>query len=126
MEMERDPTIVFLGEDIGYSGGTFGASRGLFRRFGEWRVRDTPISEMGFTGMAVGLAMSGYRPLVEIMFIDFVGVCLEQMYNGAAKNRYMSGGRVGMPIRSVRPVAPSVSRRSIPRASGGCWHTSQG
>jgi acetoin:2,6-dichlorophenolindophenol oxidoreductase subunit beta len=98
MEMERDSTIVFLGEDIGYSGGTFGASRGLFRRFGEWRVRDTPISEMGFTGMAVGLAMSGYRPLVEIMFIDFVGVCLEQIYNGAAKNRYMSGGRVGMPI----------------------------
>lgn len=106
MEMQRDASIVFLGEDIGYSGGTFGASRGLFRRFGEWRVRDTPISEMGFTGMAVGLAMSGYRPLVEIMFIDFVGVCLEQIYNGAAKNRYMSGGRVGMPITF--------------RAAGGC------
>lgn len=106
MEMDRDPSIVFLGEDIGYSGGTFGASRGLFRRFGEWRVRDTPISEMGFTGLAVGLAMSGYRPLVEIMFIDFVGVCLEQLYNGAAKNRYMSGGRVGMPITF--------------RAAGGC------
>ncbi|MGH2594526.1 MAG: alpha-ketoacid dehydrogenase subunit beta [Actinomycetota bacterium] len=106
MEMERDPSIVFLGEDVGYSGGTFGASRGLFRQFGEWRVRDTPISEMGFTGMAVGLAMSGFRPLIEIMFIDFVGVCLDQIYNGAAKNRYMSGGRVGMPITF--------------RAAGGC------
>ncbi|MBI2238203.1 MAG: alpha-ketoacid dehydrogenase subunit beta [Actinobacteria bacterium] len=103
MEMERDPRIVFLGEDIGYSGGTFGASRGLFRRFGEWRVRDTPISEMAFTGMAVGLAMSGWRPLVEIMFVDFIGVCLEQVYNAIAKNRYMSGGRVAMPITIRAP-----------------------
>jgi pyruvate/2-oxoglutarate/acetoin dehydrogenase E1 component len=103
IEMDRDPSIVFLGEDIGYSGGTFGASRGLFRRFGEWRVRDTPISEMGFTGMAVGLAMSGWRPLVEIMFVDFMGVCLEQIYNAIAKNRYMSGGRVTMPITIRAP-----------------------
>lgn len=106
MEMERDPKIVFLGEDIGYSGGTFGASRDLYRRFGEWRVRDTPISEMGFTGMAAGLAMSGWRPIVEIMFVDFVGVCLEQIYNAIAKNRYMSGGRVQMPVTI--------------RAAGGC------
>jgi pyruvate dehydrogenase E1 component beta subunit len=103
IEMERDPSIVFLGEDIGYSGGTFGASRGLFRRFGEWRVRDTPISEMGFTGMAVGLAMSGYRALVEIMFVDFIGVCLEQIYNAIAKNRYMSGGVISMPITIRAP-----------------------
>ena len=106
MEMETDPGIVFLGEDIGYSGGTFGASRDLFRRFGEWRVRDTPISEMGFAGMAVGLAMSGWRPLVEIMFVDFIGVCLEPVYNAIAKNRYMSGGRVAMPVTI--------------RAAGGC------
>jgi pyruvate dehydrogenase E1 component beta subunit len=105
-EMERDPTIVLLGEDVGYSGGTFGATRGLFRRFGPWRVRDTPISEMGFTGMAVGLAMSGYRPLVEIMFVDFIGVCLEQIYNAIGKNRYMSGGAVSMPVTI--------------RAAGGC------
>lgn len=106
IEMERDPRIVFLGEDIGYSGGTFGASRDLFQRFGEWRVRDTPISEIGFTGMAVGLSMSGYRPLVEIMFVDFIGVCLEQIYNAIAKNRYMSGGTVSMPVTI--------------RAAGGC------
>ncbi|MEW5990832.1 MAG: transketolase C-terminal domain-containing protein [Chloroflexota bacterium] len=98
LEMARDPRTLLIGEDVGYSGGTFGASRRLFRSFGEWRVRDTPISEMGFTGMAVGLAMSGYRPIVEIMFVDFVGVCLEQIYNGIAKNRYMSGGSVAMPI----------------------------
>lgn len=102
-EMRRDPRIVFLGEDIGYSGGTFGASRGLFKEFGEWRVRDTPISEMGFTGMAVGLAMSGWRPLVEIMFVDFIGVCLEQIYNAIAKNRYMSGGRATMPVTIRAP-----------------------
>lgn len=105
-ELGRDPKTLLLGEDVGYSGGTFGASRRLFRGYGEWRVRDTPISEMGFTGMAVGLAMSGWRPIVEVMFIDFIGVCLEQVYNAMAKNRYMSGGMVGMPITI--------------RAAGGC------
>jgi pyruvate dehydrogenase E1 component beta subunit len=106
-EMARDDRILLLGEDVGYSGGTFGASRRLFREFGEWRVRDTPISEMGFTGMAVGLAMSGWRPIVEVMFIDFIGVCLEQIYNAMAKNRYMSGGMVGMPI-TIRAAGGSI------------------
>lgn len=106
-EMARDDRILLLGEDVGYSGGTFGASRRLFREFGEWRVRDTPISEMGFTGMAVGLGMSGWRPIVEVMFIDFVGVCLEQIYNAMAKNRYMSGGMVSMPI-TIRAAGGSI------------------
>lgn len=106
-EMARDSRTVLLGEDVGYSGGTFGASRRLFREYGEWRVRDTPISEMGFTGMAVGLAMSGWRPIVEVMFIDFIGVCLEQIYNAIAKNRYMSGGMVGMPI-TIRAAGGSI------------------
>ncbi|MEA2537684.1 MAG: acetoin:2,6-dichlorophenolindophenol oxidoreductase subunit beta [Chloroflexota bacterium] len=106
LELARDPRTLLLGEDVGYSGGTFGASRRLFREYGEWRVRDTPISEMGFTGMAVGLALSGWRPIVELMFVDFIGVCLEQVYNAIAKNRYMSGGMVGMPITI--------------RAAGGC------
>ena len=107
MEMDRDPRTILLGEDVGYSGGTFGASRRLYRRFGEWRVRDTPISEMGFTGMAVGLAMSGWRPIVEVMFIDFIGVCLEQVYNAIAKNRYMSGGAVAMPV-TIRAAGGSI------------------
>jgi pyruvate dehydrogenase E1 component beta subunit len=106
-EMARDERTVLLGEDVGYSGGTFGASRRLFRDYGEWRVRDTPISEMGFTGMAVGLAMSGWRPIVEVMFIDFIGVCLEQVYNAIAKNRYMSGGSVAMPI-TIRAAGGSI------------------
>ena len=98
LEMEADDRIVVIGEDVGRMGGVFGATRNLQRRFGAQRVVDTPISEMGFTGMAVGMAMAGWRPLVEIMFVDFVGVCLEQVYNATAKNHYMSGGRVRMPI----------------------------
>ena len=97
-EMEADERVVVLGEDVGRMGGVFGGTRGLQKRFGPWRVRDTPIAEMSFTGMAVGLALDGYRPVAEIMFADFIGVCLEQVYNAAAKNRYMSGGRVAMPL----------------------------
>ena len=98
LEMENDDRIVVIGEDVGHMGGVFGATRNLQRRFGLQRVVDTPISEMGFTGLAVGMAMAGWRPLVEVMFVDFVGVCLEQIYNAMAKNHYMSGGRVRMPI----------------------------
>lgn len=97
-EMERDETVVLLGEDVGRSGGVFGSSRNLLERFGPMRVRDTPISEMSFTGMGVGMAMAGLRPVVEIMFVDFIGVCLEQIYNAMAKIPYMSGGRVKMPM----------------------------
>ena len=98
LEFERDERVLMLGEDVGRNGGVFGSSRGLVERFGEWRVRDTPIAEMGFTGMGVGLAMSGHRPIVEIMFVDFIGVCLEQVFNAAAKIPAMSGGRVPMPL----------------------------
>ncbi|MBO6640341.1 MAG: alpha-ketoacid dehydrogenase subunit beta [Roseitalea sp.] len=98
LEMERDDTIVCIGEDIGKAGGVFGATAGLQERFGADRVLDAPISEMAFTGMGVGLAQAGMRPLIEIMFVDFIGVCLEQVYNAAAKIHYMSGGRQRMPI----------------------------
>ncbi|WP_417600068.1 alpha-ketoacid dehydrogenase subunit beta [Pararhodobacter oceanensis] len=98
LEMERDPTILAIGEDIGKAGGVFGATRGLQERFGKDRVMDAPIAEMAFTGMGVGLAQAGMRPLIEIMFVDFIGVCLEQVYNAAAKIPYMSGGRQKMPI----------------------------
>jgi pyruvate/2-oxoglutarate/acetoin dehydrogenase E1 component len=97
-QMRCDDRVMLIGEDVGASGGTFGASRGLQREFGEWRVRDAPISEMGFVGMGVGMAMAGLRPIVEIMFVDFIGVCLDPIVNAAAKNRYMSGGAVGVPI----------------------------
>jgi pyruvate/2-oxoglutarate/acetoin dehydrogenase E1 component len=97
-EMERDERILVIGEDVGRQGGVFGTTRRLQELFGDRRVRDTPISELGFTGMAVGLALAGYRPLVELMFVDFIGVNLEQVYNAMAKNHYMSGGAVRMPI----------------------------
>jgi acetoin:2,6-dichlorophenolindophenol oxidoreductase subunit beta len=98
LEMERDERIVVLGEDVGRLGGVFGSTRNLQKRFGDKRVRDTPIAELGFTGMGVGLAMAGYRPLVELMFVDFLGVNLEQIYNAMAKNPYMSGGSVRIPM----------------------------
>jgi pyruvate dehydrogenase E1 component beta subunit len=97
-EMERDDTILAIGEDIGRAGGVFGATRGLRERFGKGRVVDAPIAEMAFTGMGVGLAQAGMRPLIEIMFVDFIGVCLEQVFNAAGKIPYMSGGRQKMPI----------------------------
>lgn len=98
LEMERDPSVMVIGEDVGMQGGVFGASRGLQKRFGSERVLDTPISESAITGMGIGLAIEGYRPVLEVMFVDFVGVCLDQIYNAIAKNHYMSGGRVRMPI----------------------------
>lgn len=98
LEMERDSSVLVLGEDVGVQGGVFGATRGLHKAFGGDRVLDTPISETGITGMAIGLALEGFRPVAEIMFVDFVGVCLDQIYNAIAKNHYMSGGRVRMPI----------------------------
>ncbi|MFV0375600.1 alpha-ketoacid dehydrogenase subunit beta [Microbacterium sp.] len=98
LEMEADSSVLVIGEDVGVQGGVFGSTRGLQKAFGPERVLDTPISEMAFTGMAVGLAMEGYRPVVEIMFVDFIGVCLEQVYNAIAKIPYMSGGRVQMPV----------------------------
>ena len=97
-EMEANEKVLVLGEDIAVYGGVFGAADGLLARFGPERVRDTPISEMAFTGMGVGLAMAGYRPLVEIMFADFIGVCLEQIYNAMAKIPYMSGGNTRIPM----------------------------
>src|SRR5262249_5451944 len=97
-EMERDPRIVVLGEDVGELGGVFGATRRLKKTFGEERVRETPISEAAFIGLAVGAAQAGLRPVVELMFVDFLGVCFDQIMNQMAKNTYMSGGRVAVPL----------------------------
>jgi pyruvate dehydrogenase E1 component beta subunit len=96
--MERDPAIVVFGEDVAKLGGVFGCTRGLAKEFGAARVFDTPISETAFLGMAVGAAQAGLRPVVELMFVDFLGVCLDQIANEMAKNHYMSGGRVRVPL----------------------------
>ncbi len=97
-EMRRDERIVVFGEDVGALGGVFGATRRLQREFGSARVFDTPISETAFVGMAIGAAQAGLRPIVEIMFVDFIGVCFDQVLNQMAKNHYMSGGRVRVPL----------------------------
>src|SRR5699024_5906999 len=98
LEMRRDPNVFLMGEDIGVLGGIYGNTRGLIEEFGPERVRDTPISETGFIGAAVGAAMDGMRPIVELMFVDFMGVCLDTIYNLMAKNIYFSGGNVRMPM----------------------------
>lgn len=97
-EMRRDPKTLIMGEDIGESGGPFKTCLGLYEEFGGVRVRDTPIAETGFVGAALGLALTGYRPIVEIMFADFLGVCFDQIVNGIAKHRFMSGGLVTVPL----------------------------
>lgn len=97
-EMERDPTVFAMGEDIGVYGGIFSATSGLLQRFGPDRIRDTPISESAFIGAASGAAAAGMRPIAELMFVDFFGVCMDQIYNQLAKNSYMSGGAVKQPV----------------------------
>jgi pyruvate dehydrogenase E1 component beta subunit len=97
-EMRRDSSVLVLGEDIGQLGGVFGNTRGLLEEFGPARVRDTPISETAFIGAAVGMATVGMRPVVELMFVDFFGVCMDAIYNLAAKNSYFSGGRAPVPM----------------------------
>jgi pyruvate dehydrogenase E1 component beta subunit len=97
-EMERDERVFVMGEDIGSYGGIFSATSGLLDRFGRERVMDTPISEAGFIGAAMGAAAEGMRPIAELMFVDFFGVCMDQIYNHLAKNTYMSDGNVRLPV----------------------------
>ncbi|MSP83966.1 MAG: alpha-ketoacid dehydrogenase subunit beta [Alphaproteobacteria bacterium] len=107
-EMRRDPTVILLGEDIAGGkgspgeqdawGGDMGITKGLIGEFGERRVIDTPISESAFIGAAVGAATSGLRPVAELMFVDFMGVCFDQIFNQAAKFRYMFGGKAKTPV----------------------------
>lgn len=97
-EMERDENVVFLGEDIGAAGGVFKATVGLLDKFGPRRVRDTPISEQAILGAAMGAAMTGLKPIAEIMFSDFLAVCWDIVANEMAKMRYMTNGQVTMPV----------------------------
>jgi acetoin:2,6-dichlorophenolindophenol oxidoreductase subunit beta len=97
-EMERDKTVFVMGEDVGVYGGIFGATEGLLAKFGPERIMDTPISETGFIGAATGAALSGMRPIVELMFVDFFGVCMDQIYNHMAKIHYESGGNLNVPV----------------------------
>ncbi|MCK4324393.1 MAG: alpha-ketoacid dehydrogenase subunit beta [Armatimonadetes bacterium] len=97
-EMARDESVFLIGEDLVELGGGSGATKGLAGRFGTHRVRQTPLSEAAFVGLAVGAAMTGLRPVAEIMYVDFVTVCMDQIINQAAKLRYMSGGQFTIPL----------------------------
>jgi pyruvate dehydrogenase E1 component beta subunit len=97
-EMRRDPSVILMGEDVGKFGGTFRVAEGLIDEFGSERVRDTPISEAAFTGAGLGAAVTGLRPIVEIMFGDFLMVAADQVFNQAAKIRYMFGGKARAPL----------------------------
>jgi pyruvate/2-oxoglutarate/acetoin dehydrogenase E1 component len=97
-EMRRDENVVFLGEDIGAAGGVFKATVGLFEEFGPRRVRDTPISEQAILGAAMGAAMTGLKPIAEIMFSDFLAVCWDIVANEIAKTRYMTDGQITLPL----------------------------
>lgn len=97
-EMRVDPSVFVMGEDVGALGGVFGNTRGLLDEFGKERIRDTPISETAFIGAAVGAAQDGMRPVVELMFVDFFGVCFDAIYNLMAKNTYFSGGNFKVPM----------------------------
>src|SRR5262249_48446993 len=102
-EMARDERVVFLGEDIAGAGGVFKATVGLLDKFGPKRVKDTPISEQAILGAAMGAAMTGLRPIAEIMFSDFLAVCWDLVANEVAKTRYMSAGQLSCPGGSRTP-----------------------
>ena len=114
-EMQRDPSVILLGEDVGLAGGVFKVTNGLLAAFGPERVIDTPISEAGITGIAVGAAMTGQRPVVEIMFSDFTTLASDQIVNQAAKLRYMTAGQTTIPL--VIRTAMGAGRRAAAQHS---------
>ena len=119
-ELARDPDIIIMGEDIAGGaarehlgiidawGGPFGTTRGLIKEFGATRVRDTPISEEAIVGAAIGAAMTGLRPVVDLMLVDFAGLCMDQLQNNAAKLRYMTGGSARVPLTIVTRIGAGV------------------
>jgi pyruvate dehydrogenase E1 component beta subunit len=115
-EMERDEKVFLVGEDIGAYGGAFGASFGMLEQFGPDRILDTPITELGLTGMATGAALIGMRPIAEIMFMDFLTLASEQLVNQAAKLRFMFGGKATVPM---------VLRTPAGSGTGAAEHHSQ-
>ena len=114
-EMRANPEVFYMGEDVGSYGGIFGSTGGLLDEFGPTRVIDTPISETAFIGLGIGAAVEGMRPIVELMFADFMGVCLDQIYNHMAKITFESGGRVKVPMVLTTAVGGGYS--------DGCQHS---
>lgn len=120
-EMERDEKVFLMGEDLGLYGGCFGITRGFIEHFGPDRVMETPIVEGGFTAMAVGAAMYGYRPVVEYMFSDFVTCAMDAIVNQAAKQRFMLGGQVKMPLVIRTPAGSGTGAAAQHSQSLESW-----
>jgi len=123
-EMERDPTVFCVGEGIGERGGSYKVTEGLLARFGKGRVIDTPLSEAGFVGIGVGAAVAGQRPVVEVLFIDFLMLAMDQVVNQAAKYRFMSGGegRVPLVIRTQGGAGNSLAGQHSQSLEGLLYH----
>ncbi|MDR2573185.1 MAG: alpha-ketoacid dehydrogenase subunit beta [Desulfovibrio sp.] len=121
LEMERDADVFIIGEDVGKFGGCFGVTQGLFDKFGSERVIDTPITESAIVGAAVGSAVSGLRPVAELMFVDFIGCALDQLFNQGAKMRYMFGGKAKVPMTLRMPQGAGVCAAAQHSQSLEAW-----
>ncbi|NQV61174.1 MAG: dehydrogenase [Alphaproteobacteria bacterium] len=122
-EMARDDRVFVMGEDVGQTGGIFGVTKGLWERFGNDRVRDTPITEAGFTGAGVGAAIAGMRPIVELQIFDFVALTMDMLVNQAAKFRYMLGGRPTVPLVVRGPQGGGIRMAAQHSQSLEAWFT---
>lgn len=120
--LQSDPTVLLMGEDVGRYGGTYAASKGLLEEFGPERVRDTPLSELGFVGVGIGAAMGGLHPIVEVMSVNFSLLALDQIVNSAATLRHMSGGQLSVPL--VIRMATGAGRQLAAQHSHSleCWY----
>ena len=123
-EMTNDPSVFCVGEGIGERGGSYKVTEGLIAEFGAGRVRDTPLSEAGFVGLGVGAAIAGQRPVVEVLFIDFLLQAMDQVVNQAAKYRFMSGGegRVPLVIRTQGGAGNSLAGQHSQSLEALCYH----
>ena len=117
--MTEDVTVMLMGEDIAEAGGPFGVTRGLLAKFGADRVRDTPISEMAMSNAAVGAALTGVKPVLEIMFMDFMTFAMDALVNQAAKARFMFGGQSSVPMVVRTPHGGGISAGDRSDAGGG-------
>jgi Pyruvate/2-oxoglutarate dehydrogenase complex, dehydrogenase (E1) component, eukaryotic type, beta subunit len=120
-EMERDEKVFIIGEDVGQFGGCFGVTQGLYDKFGKERVMDTPITESAIVGTAAGAAASGLRPVAELMFVDFIGVALDQLFNQAAKMRFMFGGKAKVPMTLRMPQGAGIGAAAQHSQSLEAW-----
>jgi len=120
-EMRNNPQLFMIGEDVGPYGGEMGLSQGLWEEFGEWRIKDAPLSEASMVGLGLGAALTGCRAIVEIPFCDFIGIAMDQICNQAAKVRYMFGGKANVPLVIRTPVGGYIAAAAQHSQSLESW-----